>query len=379
MSFMKIVALKERAPGETRAAISPEVAKLLVKKGFIVVVEKDIGAQSHFTDQNYIESGAKVSTIPLEILSDADIILKVQPSPLIDQFNEIDLAKPGAIIVGLLSPYSNYNYLSKLHKKKLTGISMELVPRISKAQNMDALSSQSNLAGYMAVIAASYHMSKAFPMMITAAGTIAPIKVLVIGVGVAGLQAIATAKRLGAVVSAYDVRSSTKEQVESLGAKFISSEISNHPENKSGYATELTVDYQKIQHQLLSTVIKNYDLVITTAQVPGKQAPRLITEEMLKLMKPGSLIVDMATSTGGNVEGSKTDEIIVKNRIKIIGFANLASRIAHDSSKLYSKNLYNFLDYAIQAGNLNFEDELVKQMLITKNGEIIHEQFKGII
>jgi NAD(P) transhydrogenase subunit alpha len=379
MSFMKIVALKERASGETRAAISPEVAKLFVKKGYVVVVEKEIGLQSGFPDQAYIDAGAKVSAIPLEILSDADIILKVQPSPLVDQFNEIELARPGAIIIALLSPYSNHDYLAKLAKKKLAGIAMELVPRISKAQNMDVLSSQSNLAGYMAVIEASYHSGKAFPMMITAAGTIAPTKVLVLGVGVAGLQAIATAKRLGAVVSAYDVRSTTKEQVESLGAKFISPEISNNLESKSGYATEVTADYQKTQEQFLTNIIKNYDIIITTAQIPGKQAPIVVRQEMVKLMKVGSLIVDMATSSGGNVEGSKIDEIIVKNGIKIIGYANLACRIAHDSSKLYSKNLYNFLDYAIQSGNFNLEDELVKNMLITKNGAIIHEQFKGII
>lgn len=370
---MKIAALKERTANETRTAISPEVASLFVKKGFTVIVEKGIGDKAGFTDQNYIDAGAKISAIPLEIISDADIILKVQPSPLEDRVNEVEFAKKGAIIIGLLSPYFNSVYISQLANKQLSGIAMELVPRITKTQNMDVLSSQSNLAGYRAVIEANYHFGKIFPMMMTAAGTITPAKVLILGIGVAGLQAIATAKRLGAVVSAYDVRSATKEQVESLGAKFISPEINADLEDKAGYAKETSTDYQTKQNQFLTTIIRNYDIIITTAQIPNKPAPRLINEEMIKSMKPTSVIVDMATSSGGNVEGSKIDEIVINNGVKIIGWSNLASKVAGDSSKLYSRNLYNFLDYAIQNNKFNFEDAIVEQMLLTKDGKIIRE------
>jgi len=371
---MKIAALKERAKNESRAAISPDIVKLLIKKNFSVYVEKDIGVASCFPDEEYISAGAKVSSVPLEIISDADIILKVQASPLIDQINEIDLAKESAIIIGLLSPYSNQQYITKLAEKKLASIAMELVPRITKAQNMDVLSSQSNLAGYRAVIEASYCFTRAFPMMMTACGTITPAKVLVLGVGVAGLQAIATAKRLGGAVSAYDVRSATKEQVESLGAKFVSPEVLGNAEEKSGYASELSGDYKIKQEQFLSNIIKNYDIVITTAQIPGKAAPVLVTNDMVKSMKYGSVIVDMSTASGGNVECSKIDEIVVYEGVNIIGWSNLASRIARDSSKLYSRNLYNFLDYAIQSGKFNFDDEMVREMLITKGGEIINRK-----
>lgn len=368
---MKIAVLKERANNEARIAISPETAKLFVKKGFSIFVEKDAGTLSGFLDREYIDAGVKISAVPLEIISDADIILKVQPSPLVDTINEIELAKESAVIIGMLSPYSNHQYIQKLSQKKLSSIAMELVPRITKTQNMDVLSSQSNLAGYRAVIEASYHFARAFPMMMTACGTITPAKILVLGVGVAGLQAIATARRLGGAVFAYDVRAATKEQVESLGAKFLSPELLNNVEEKSGYASEVSSDYKIQQEQFLSNIIKNYDIVITTAQIPGKSAPRLVTKDMVKSMKHGSVIVDMATSSGGNVEGSKIDEVIFSEGVKIIGWANLASKVATDSSKLYAKNLYNFLDYAIQSGKINFEDEIVKQMLITKDGTIV--------
>lgn len=372
---MKIAALKERALNESRTSITPEVAKLLIKKGFLVAVEKDIGLLAGFPDSDYIQAGASVSNVPLEIISDADIILKVQPSPLDYKYSELEFAKEHAIIIGFLSPYSNHDYISGLTKKKLSGIAMELVPRTTRAQNMDALSSQSNLAGYRAVIESSYYFSKAFPMMMTAAGTISPCKVLILGIGVAGLQAIATAKRLGAAVSAYDVRLVTREQVESLGAKFISPELHTDSGDKSGYASELSNDHKAKQEEFLAGIIKNYDIVITTAQIPGKKAPILITTEMVKSMRHGSVILDMATSTGGNVEGSEADQIICRNGVTIIGTVNLASKIASDSSKLYSKNLYNFLDYSMISGNFNFDDELVKQMLVTKDGKIAQEQF----
>ncbi len=376
---MKISAIKERLAGEDRCAITPESTKLFVKKGLKICVEAGIGYGANYSDQQYIDAGAQVSSIPLEILADADVILKVRPSPLDIPLNEIELAKPGAIIIGLLSPYENKQYLLKMLEKKLIGITMELVPRITKAQNMDVLSSQSNLAGYRAVIEAIYEFSRAIPMMMTAAGSISPAKTLVLGVGVAGLQAIATAKRLGSIVFAYDVRPDTKEQVESLGAKFLSIEQAIDKQDASGYATQNSTAEQKRQEEFLSNIVKSYDIIITTAQIPGKKAPLLISGEMIKSMKPGSVIVDMSTSTGGNVEGSEKDEIIKINGVKIIGWSNLAARIATDASKLYAKNLYNFIDYSFNNNSFNFSDDLVKQMLLTQNGQIVNEKFKGII
>jgi len=374
---MKIAALKERAKGEYRTAITPETTRLFCQKGYSVFVEKNIGTAANYTDTEYESAGATVSAIPLEILSDADIILKVQPTPLIDQYNEIDMAKKGSTIIGLLSPYSNSEYLDKALSKELSAIAMELVPRITKAQNMDVLSSQSNLAGYRAVIEASYYYDRAFPMMMTAAGTVNPAKTLILGVGVAGLQAIATAKRLGSAVSAYDVRAATKEQVESLGAKFVyPSEHGNDAEDKSGYAKEVTQDFAAIQERFLSEIISKYDIVITTALIPGKKAPILLTKSMISQMKPGSVVVDMATISGGNVEDSVIDKVIAKKGVKIIGWSNMAAKIASDSSKLYAKNLYNFLNYAIKDNKINFKDDLVEEMLIGMNGQMVNKKFK---
>ena len=374
---MKIAAIRERERGEVRTAITPDVAKLYVKKGYRVFVERGIGAGAHYLDADYENAGAVVSSVLLEILSDADIILKVQPTPLIDQFNEIDMAKEGATIIGLLSPYSNIEYLEKASAKKLSTIAMELVPRVTKAQGMDVLSSQSNLAGYRGVIEASYHFDRAFPMMMTAAGTINPAKTLILGIGVAGLQAIATAKRLGSIVSAYDVRVATKEQAESLGAKFVyPPELMSDSEDKTGYAKEVSKDFAAIQEKFLNQIIDKFDIVITTAQIPGKKAPLLITKEMVAKMRPGSVIVDMAASSGGNVEDSVEDKIVVKKGIKIIAWNNLAVKIASDSSRLYAKNLYNFLDYAVQDRKINFKDQLVEEMTISIEGSMINKKFK---
>jgi H+-translocating NAD(P) transhydrogenase subunit alpha len=374
---MKIVALRERTKGEYRAAITPETAGLLHKKGYKVFVERNIGLAANFSDIEYARAGAKVSAIPLEILSDADIVLKVQPSPLVDEYNEIDMTKKGAIIIGLLSPHLRLDYIKKSLEKGLSTISMELVPRITKAQNMDVLSSQSNLAGYRAVIEAGYYFDRAFPMMMTAAGTISAAKTLVLGVGVAGLQAIATAKRLGSIVSAYDVRLATKEQVESLGAKFVYPTISgDDAEDNKGYAKEVSKDFASIQENFLSEIIDKFDIVITTAQIPGKKAPILLTKSVVAKMRSGSVIVDMATSSGGNVEDSLEDKVIVKKGVKFIGWSNLSSRIAHDSSKLYAKNLYNFLNYAIKDQKINFKDSLVEEMIIGLNGQMVNKKFK---
>ncbi len=374
---MKIAAIKEREKGEARTAITPDIVKLYVKKGYRVFVERGIGFGANFLDVDYENAGAAVSSVMLEILSDADIILKVQPTPLIDQFNEIDMAKEGATIIGLMSPYSNIEYLEKAASRKLSTVAMELVPRVTKAQGMDALSSQSNLAGYRAVIEASYYFDRAFPMMMTAAGTINPAKTLVLGIGVAGLQAIATAKRLGSVVSAYDVRLATKEQAESLGAKFVyPSELMTDSEDKTGYAKEVSRDFAAIQERFLNQIIDKFDIVITTAQIPGTKAPLLITKDMVAKMRPGSVIVDMAASSGGNVEDSVEDKVLVKKGVKIVAWSNLATKIAGDSSRLYAKNLYNFLDYAVQDRKINFKDELVEEMTISIDGSMINKKFK---
>ncbi len=374
---IKIAALKERAKGEVRTAITPETVKLYVKNGYSVYVEKSIGLAANFQDEEYISAGAKISAVPLEIIADADIILKVQPSPLEDKLNELEIAKTGATIIGLLSPHLQSDYINKAISKNLSTIAMELVPRITRAQNMDVLSSQSNIAGYRAVIEACYFYERALPMMMTAAGTIGPAKALIIGVGVAGLQAIATAKRLGAAVSAYDIRSATKEQVESLGAKFVYPETKTiDAEDKTGYAKEVSQDFAQVQEAFLMSIVRDFDIIITTAQIPGKKAPILLTKKMLTKIKPGTVIVDMATSSGGNAEDSVTDKTISKKGVKIIGWSNLAAKVASDSSKLYAKNLYNFLQYAIKDNKINFTAEIVEEMLISHNGKMMNKKFK---
>ena len=374
---VKIAALKERVKGETRVAITPDIAKLYVKKGYSVFVEKSMGVAANFTDEEYITAGAKVSGVPLEIISDADVILKVQPSPIEEALNEVNIAKAGATIIGLLSPHSHSEYIDKAISKNLSTIAMELVPRITRTQGMDVLSSQSNLAGYRAVIEACYYYDRAVPMMMTAAGTVNPAKTLILGVGVAGLQAIATAKRLGAAVSAYDVRAITKEQVESLGAKFVYPAVGiADREDKSGYAKEVTKDFAAIQEEFLLGIIGNFDIVITTAQIPGKKAPILLTKNMVSKMKPGSVIVDIATATGGNVEDSVMDRIVSKKGVKIIGWSNMAARVATDASKLYAKNLYNFLEHALKNGKIDFSDEIVEEMLIGTDGKMMNKKFK---
>ncbi len=367
---MKIAVLKEKAHGETRVAVTPDVASLFIKAGFSISVEHDAGSLAGFTDESYKAVGANISNVPLEIVSDADIILKIHPTPIEDKVNEIEFAKKGAAIIGFLSPYNNKFLTQTYAEKNITALAMELVPRITKAQSMDALSSQSNLAGYRAVIEAAYHFKRGFPMLMTAAGTVASAKVLVLGAGVAGLQAIATAKRLGAVVSAYDVRAAAKEQVESVGAKFIQVDDESF-EGKGGYAAEVTKDYMRKQEQVLESHIKRSDIVITTAQIPGKEAPKLVTKEMIMSMNHGSIIVDMATSSGGNVAGSEKDRIIVQNGVSIIGYSNLATHIPYDSSRLYAKNLYNLVTHIFKDGKLNTEDEIVTNMLLTNKGKVL--------
>lgn len=368
---MKIAVLKEKASGETRVAVTPDVVKLYIRDGFEVLVEKNAGMQAGFLDNMYIDAGAKISSVPLEIVSDADIILKVQPTPTEDKINEVEFAKKGAVIIGLLSPYSNKFLPQSYAEKGISALAMELVPRITKAQSMDALSSQSNLAGYRAVVEAAYHFKRATPMFMTAAGTITAAKVLVLGAGVAGLQAIATAKRLGAIVYAYDVRVSSKEQVESVGAKFIEVEHSDAFDGKGGYASEVTKDYMKKQEEIIAQYSKKVDIIISTAQIPGKPAPKLISKAMITAMNPGSVLVDLATSTGGNIEGSIKDQTVDIANVKIIGTANLAMNVAYDASRLYAKNLYNLVTHSFAEGKLKSEDEIVSKMLLAHKGKVM--------
>ncbi len=375
---MKIAAIKEQIAGESRTAITPDTARLYVKKGYEVWVESGIGNKANYSDQEYKDAGAKISSVLLEIISDADIILKVQPTPITEQKNEIALAKKEAIIIGLfLSDYNNnHQYINKSLLKKITTIAMELIPRITKTQDMDTLSSQSNLLGYRSIIEASYYFDRAFPMMITSAGKILAAKILVLGAGVAGLQAIATAKRLGGIVSAYDVRATTKEQIESLGAKFVYPDSNiNDMEDSKGYAKKVDKEFDIKQKKFLSEIISDYDIIISTAQILAKKAPILITNDMILKMKAGSILVDLAINSGGNIEGSVANKVITKNNIKIIAWSNLLAKIAKDSSRLYAKNLYNFVSYAIQDGKFNFSDELVKSMLVGFNNQIVSKYF----
>ncbi len=382
---MKIAVLKERALGEQRVAISPEMVKKLVSQGVEIRIEQGAGELSSISDEEYIQAGAKVSKVLLEIVADADVILKVQPSPQTNSSKEDDLTelafiRPGATLIGLLSPYNNKELLETYASKKVTSVAMELVPRITKAQGMDVLSSQSNLAGYMAVIRAANEYGRAFPMMMTAAGTVSPARVLVMGAGVAGLQAIATARRLGAIVSVFDVRSVAKEQVESLGATFVEVPAEEDGSTGAGYAKEMSEEYKLKQKQLIHDTIKKSDIVITTALIPGRPAPQLVSLEMVKDMRAGSVIIDLAAANGGNCEGMVADKVVLYNNVKIIGYSNLPTALAADASRLYSRNLYNFLEYItnkeFKTIEINFDDEIIKACVLTYDGQIIHPNFK---
>lgn len=374
---MKLAVLKERASGEARVAATPETVKKFTALGFSVDVEAGSGDLSFIPDAAYSAAGASISHTALETIQNADIILKVVgPDP-----SEIALLPRGVLLVGMLKPYADKNLTARLASAEVTAFALELMPRITRAQSMDVLSSQSNLAGYRAVIEAASSFGRAFPMMMTAAGTVAPAKVLVMGAGVAGLQAIATARRLGAVVSATDVRPSAKEQVESLGARFITV-ADDEPASKeltSGYATEMSEAYKKKQAILVADTLKNQDIVITTALVPGKTAPLLITQEMVFSMRGGSVIVDLAAEQGGNCALTQPGETIKTHGITIVGSLNAPSQLATDASSLYSHNLYNFILLLVDKEKkkvvINFEDEILKSTCLTHNGRIVHPQF----
>ena len=367
---MKIAVLKEKAKGENRVAVTPDIAERFIKAGYSIIVEKNAGTSAGFSDESYKNVGAKISSVPLEIISDADIILKVQPSPVEDRVGEVEFAQKNAVIIGFLSPYDNKFLTQTYAEKNITALAMELVPRITKAQSMDALSSQTNLAGYRSVIEAAYHFKRGMPMLMTAAGTVSAAKVLVLGAGVAGLQAIATAKRLGGIVTAYDVRAAASEQVASLGGKFICVEGDNL-EGSGGYAAVGSEEFNRKQEELLAQHVAKSDIIITTAQIPGKPAPKLISKEMVNSMNNGSVIVDMATISGGNVEVSELDKVVSYNGVTIIGYSNLANNIPYDASRLYAKNLYNLVNHLFQNKKLNADDEIASPMLLTHKGKIL--------
>ena len=378
--MVKIAVLKETAAGETRVSASPETVKKYIALGATVSVETGAGTNASISDGDYANAGASVGAA-IAVLKDADIVLGVQgPTP-----QALKGMKSGAWLVAGLDPFGQRERVDEYAKTGVEALAMEFMPRITRAQSMDILSSQSNLAGYKAVIAAADVYGRAFPMMMTAAGTISAARVFVMGVGVAGLQAIATARRLGAQVSATDVRSATKEQIQSLGAKpiFVESVAGIEGEGAGGYATEMSEEYQKAQAELVSSHIAKQDIVITTALIPGRAAPRLVSDAQIASMKTGSVIFDLAVAqgdgTGGNVEGSVADQTVERHGVKLIGFANTPTHLAADASALFSRNLYNFLSafWDKETGRPVLDEEIGDAVRLTRGGKVVHERLLG--
>lgn len=373
-----IAVTRERREGETRCAVTPETVKKLIALGATVLVEAGTGAGSSIPDADYEAAGATVAKDTRAVLTGADILLKVRGPTA----QEISALKPGAVVAAMLDAYREKDTVQALAGAGTTAFAMEFVPRITRAQVMDVLSSQANLAGYRAVIEAAYAYGKGFPMMMTAAGTVAAAKVFVMGAGVAGLQAIATARRLGAVVTATDVRPASKEQVESLGAKFVAVEDEEFKaaETAAGYAKPMSAEYQVKQAELTASHIVKQDIVITTALIPGRPAPRLVTAAHVASMKPGSVLVDLAIDNGGNVEGARLGEVVTTpNGVQIVGWSNLPGRIAADASALYARNLVAFVGLFVKDGALavDLEDEILKASVVTSGGAVVHEGVRG--
>ncbi|GEM88651.1 Re/Si-specific NAD(P)(+) transhydrogenase subunit alpha [Oceanithermus desulfurans] len=373
---IKIAVPKEEAPGERRVALVPEVAGKLVRQGHAVAVESGAGVGAHYLDDAYEKAGAQLVEKRTELLGGAQIVLKVQP-PTED---EIDALPEGAVLIGFMYPHRYPERVAKMRDKKLTVFAMELVPRITRAQAMDALSSQATVAGYKAALIAADTIDRFLPMLTTAAGTIRPAQVLVLGAGVAGLQAIATAKRLGAVVSAYDVRRAAGEQVRSLGAKFLELEID--AEAEGGYARELTEEEKAKERAMVEEAIVAADIVITTANIPGRRAPILVTKEMVERMKPGSVIVDLAAESGGNCEVTKPGETVQVGDVRVVGPLNLPSALAVHASEMYAKNLHNFLELILteEGGlELDWDDEILAGSVLVHDGEIKHAPTRELV
>ena len=374
---MRIFVPKEIYPGETRVAIAPGGVAKLAKLGAEFEVEKDLGASVNWLNEDYEKAGARLSSDRSKSLKETELILRLRKPPI----EEIDLIRPTAIHVSLLDPFNEEKLVRGLAKAQVTAISMEMIPRVTIAQPMDVLSSQANLTGYVAVVLAAAAINRILPMMTTAAGTIKPLRMFVIGVGVAGLQAIATGRRLGAWVEAFDTRPVVEEQVKSLGAKFLKLDLGETGETAGGYAKPLTREQLDKQRQLMAEHVTLADIVITAAQVFGRRAPVIITSEMVRKMRPGSVIVDTAIETGGNVEGAARDQEIAVNGVKILGFSNLAGRVSVHASEMYSNNLCAFVQHfwnkETKSFNLDLNHDILKACVITHAGEIINETIKS--
>ena len=375
---MQIGVPKETWPGEVRAAMVPANASKLIKQGFSVVVQSGVGLASGYTDADYAEAGASVSDDRSALLAGSDIVMSVRKPDAQD----VSALKSGALYISFLDPFNEKPLVESIAAQGATAISMEMVPRSTRAQKMDALSSQANLAGYVTVIQASFHLPKIMPMMMTPSGTIPPARVFVIGAGVAGLQAIATAKRLGARVEAFDTRPVVAEQVQSLGAKFVEIDLGDTGQTDQGYAKELTSEQVELQREGQKAIISQSDVVITTAQLFGRPAPQIVGRDMVESMKPGSVIIDMAVETGGNVEGSVMDEVVDINGVKVVGQGNLPGEVARNASDMYSNNLLNlvmeFWDSEAKTLNLDPEDEIIQACVITRDGAVVNETIKNI-
>ncbi len=375
---------KETFPGETRVAQIPAGLPALEKAGIEVLVEAGAGAAAGFPDAAYQEKRARLASTREEVFEKADVVLQVRagganPDAGIDDLKRM---RAGQALIGFLEPYSAPDAVRELQDRRVTSFAMELVPRITRAQSMDALSSMATVAGYQAVLMAARTLPKMFPMMMTAAGTIVPAKVFVVGAGVAGLQAIATARRLGAVVSGYDVRPVVKEQVESLGAKFVELELeTGESEGSGGYAREMGEEFYKKQREMMTRVLSETDVVVTTAAVPGKKAPTLISREMVQAMPRGSVIVDLAAERGGNCEVTKPGETVVEEGVTILGPVNLPATIPYHASQMYAKNVANLLLLLVKEGelNLNMEDEVVRETLFTRDGDVANDRIREIL
>lgn len=366
---MKIGILKETQKGDKRVSITPKIAGQLISNGFEVLVEEDAGQSSSYKNSDYSQAGAVIST-KKDIFKNADVLIKINPF----DNDELENLKKGQIIIAQLFHKSHPKDMKTIAKMGATALSMDAMPRITRAQDMDVLSSQNNLAGYKAVIKGAYEMTKIFPLMMTAAGTITPSRVLIYGVGVAGLQAIATAKRLGAVVEATDIRLETKEQTESLGAKFITVDNTGEEEAEGGYAKAASEDYAKRQQEAVNNSLFKADLVITTAMVPGRRSPVLITAEQVKQMKNGAVIIDLAAAQGGNCELSKLNKTVVKHGVKIFGATIAPESVSTNASDLFAKNLYNYIQHLTEGNKFKWdlEDQITDDTLIVYNGEIRH-------
>ncbi len=368
---MLIAIPKETAQGEYRAPMIPDSVKKIVRMGANVVVESGVGVAAGFTDDEYEQAGAEISTDRAGLLGSADVVLRVRKP----EINEVPLLKSGSIHVSFLDPFNEHELIDALKDKKISAISMEMIPRSTRSQKMDALSSQANLAGYVMVLKAANYLPSILPMMMTPAGTLKPAKVFVIGAGVAGLQAIATAKRLGAQVTAFDTRSEVAEQVKSVGAKFLEIDLGETGSTKDGYAKELTPEQLQIQRDAQKEVIAQSDVVITTAQVFGRKPPVIVPKEFVSGMKPGSVVIDMAAETGGNVEGSEPGKVVDINGVKIVGTGNWPNEVARDASQMYSSNLFNLVDEFWDKDQaqlvLDFDNDLIG-CVITHNNEIVN-------